>query len=93
MLGLFFALQVVCCSPTLHRWLHPNSTSPDHQCVIRLVSQGQIDHAHPEVVLPTPPRNLVEVVCPDFFVLLTVDYRLLPGRAPPSVSSSIKVVC
>jgi hypothetical protein len=84
MMGLFFALQVVSASPALHHWLHSDSASPDHQCIIRLVSQGQFDQAHPEVTLAAPPDASFVVVFPESFVLVAVDYRLLPGRAPPS---------
>src|SRR5438477_2658633 len=40
MLVLFLGLQVVTASSALHQWLHPQSASPDHQCVITLVSHG-----------------------------------------------------
>ena len=83
MLGLFLVLQIVSASPALHHWFHEDSDSPDHQCVIRLVSQGQFDHAPVQVTVPLPQIVSVTVVFPDSVALVVVDYRLLPGRAPP----------
>jgi hypothetical protein len=86
MLGLFLFLQAASALPALHHWLHSDSTTPDHQCVIRLVSQGQIEHALPQVAVPLPQIIPVPAAAvPAALVLVEVDYRLLPGRAPPSV--------
>jgi hypothetical protein len=84
MLALFLVLQVFGACRALHHWLHPDSDSPDHRCVMRLVSQGQIEQAPIEVTLPLTPTVAASVVFPDSFVLVAIEYRLLPGRAPPS---------
>ena len=84
MLMLFLVLQAAGASHELHHLLHPESDSPDHQCVIRLVSEGQIHQAPPEIVLPVPQYFSSTVTVPQSFAPVPVDYRLLPGRAPPS---------
>ena len=84
MLFLFLVLQAAGASHELHHLLHPKSDSPDHQCVIRLISEGQIHHAPAEVVLPVPQNFSTTVAVPQSFEPVPVDYRLLPGRASPS---------
>jgi hypothetical protein len=87
MLGLFVALQVFATSSSLHCWLHPDSASPDHQCVVRVVANGDLDYAPTTAGAPVPHGTSGIVVLFDSFVLVTVDYRLLPGRAPPQFFS------
>ena len=84
MLMLFLLLQAAGASHELHHLLHPESDEPDHQCDIRLVSEGQIHHAPAAVVLPVPQYFSSTVAVPQSFAPVPVDYRLLPGRAPPS---------
>jgi hypothetical protein len=87
MLGLFLALQILATSSSLHCWLHPDSASPDHQCVVRIVANGDLDHSPASASAPVPQDISGIVVLLDSFVLVTVDYRLLPGRAPPQFFS------
>jgi hypothetical protein len=87
MLGLFVALQAFATSSSLHCWLHSDSASPDHQCVVRVVAQGHLDHAPATTAALVPHVISGIVVLLDSFVLVTVDYRLLPSRAPPQFLS------
>jgi len=84
MLGLLVTLQAAAASSELHHWLHPESTSPDHQCVITLVSHGQLHQSLTETGLIMPTASLVTPPCWPDPIFIAVDYRLLPGRAPPS---------
>ena len=81
------SLQLLGAASALHHRLHPNSASPDHQCVVTLVSHGQIHHATAEVALPPAHSVPAALGVRQFYVFLVVDYRLLPGRAPPVVFS------
>jgi hypothetical protein len=81
---LFVTLQVAAVSSAVHHWLHPESATPDHQCVITLVSHGQLHQSLTETGLIAPVASLVMPVCWPYPIFIAVDYRLLPGRAPPS---------
>jgi len=85
MLVLFLAIQLLGASTTLHRWFHADSGSASHQCVITLVSQGQIHHAIGEAILPPPQYLFATITPPKVSVWAAVDYRLHPERDPPSL--------
>lgn len=83
---LFLTLQLFASSESLHKLIHPDAGSPDHQCAITLFTHGQVDA--PATVLPT-----VEFVAAVLFLLplfqsavfSSFDYRFSVSRAPPRV--------
>lgn len=83
-LAAFLTLQVFSSSETLHKMIHPDADSPDHECGITLFLHGQVNT--PEV-LPL----LAAFVAALFFFLPQVrsvvyssfDYRFSSSRAPP----------
>jgi len=83
-LALFLTLQLFADSSALHRAIHHDAASPDHQCVITLLAQGQVN-----AVDPVP--MLVAFVAATFFllplissaVLSSFEYRFAPSRGPP----------
>src|SRR2546430_4155834 len=83
MLALFLALQLFGASATFHRWLHPDSASPEHQCVITLLSQGHCHHITGEVTAPVRQFCPATVSLPQFSVWVAADFRLEPERAHP----------
>jgi hypothetical protein len=84
MLGLYLALQVLAHSDFLHHCAHEDSHAPEHQCVIKLVADGQL------LIGPLPQFDFrplshdVPLTPPPSSAVLG-DARLLPpGRAPPA---------
>jgi len=82
-LALFLFLQTLAATPVLHQLFHDSAGQPDHHCVITLLTDGHVQApsatlfiAPPAAVSPAASLSLTPVA-------LTVDYRLLPGRAPP----------
>ena len=75
-------------SSGLHRLIHPDADNDHHQCAITIFAHGNVDLADGNPVLAAPDfgarladdrsRNIV---------LLSCDYLLLPGRAPPAGSA------
>ena len=85
-LALFLTLQLFASSEALHKLIHPDADSADHNCAITLLAQGQVNA--PEIGLP-----LVAFVAALFFVVpplqsavfSSFDYRFSSSRAPPLV--------
>ena len=88
-LGVLLALHLLSAlvleaSPGLHRKVHPDADSPDHECLATMMGAGLIEPA----VLGLLLAALTLAVCykdlpPAEFFLPSVASRLLPGRAPP----------
>ena len=85
-LASFLALLLFSSSPRLHKLIHPDADSADHQCAITMLAQGQVN-------APVTPPVLVAFV-PFLFSLLpplqlapisSFDYRFSSSRAPPLV--------
>ncbi len=85
-LVLFLTLQLFVSSESLHKLIHPDADSPDHECAITLFTHGQVNT--PVATLPT-----VFFVAALFFllplfqsaVLSSFNYRFSASRAPPQV--------
>jgi hypothetical protein len=83
-LALFLALVVFSSSEKLHKLIHPDADSPDHQCAITMLAQGQVN-------APSSSLIVIVFVCALFFVLPPLrtaalpsfDYRFSASRAPP----------
>lgn len=85
MLGLYLTLQLLASSAALHHCVHEDSHEPDHQCIIKLVADGQL------LVGRLPPFELQPVlVCsplserPGVVIIVCAERLLPPGRAPPA---------
>jgi hypothetical protein len=83
-LALFLFLQTLAAAPVLHQLFHDNAGQADHHCAVTLLAQGQIDAAPASDFFALPPPILVEAPASQTPILIAADYRLLPGRAPPS---------
>jgi len=85
-LALFLALQLVTSSEALHKLIHPDANSAEHQCAVTIFAHGQVNAAE-----SLPP--LVAFVAALFFLLpplqsavfSSFDYRYSASRAPPVV--------
>ncbi|HLX71764.1 MAG TPA: hypothetical protein VKV04_19290 [Verrucomicrobiae bacterium] len=83
-LAAFLALLVFTSSPRLHKLIHPDADSADHECAITMLAHGQVS-------APVAPPVLVAFVAAVLFLLpllqsavySSFDYRLCPSRAPP----------
>lgn len=83
MLALYAALQTFAASETLHHCVHEDSHAPDHECVIKLVADGQVLVEHAPRLAPEPEQSFfIAPECPSQ-VLPSTDRLLPPGRAPP----------
>jgi hypothetical protein len=80
---LFLALQALAASPYLHHALHHDSHQADHQCVVKLLSDGQVN-VEPGVESVRPAEvSFVAPLAPDLLSIPAPEHQLPPGRAPP----------
>jgi acetyl esterase/lipase len=84
-LALFLSLQAVAAVPGLHRLLHHDADQADHQCAVTLLSHGNLHVStapQTSILLPAAFCFIMARPCDPIFV--SIDYQLLPGRAPPA---------
>jgi hypothetical protein len=83
LLALWFLLQAAANSPSFHLTIHPDAGSPDHQCVVKLLSSGQVDTAANDVSLVVAVVPLA-VYLPESPFPVRNFFQLPPGRGPPA---------
>lgn len=84
MLGLYLTLHLLAASDALHHCVHEDSHAADHQCVIKLVADGQLLVA-PVPQLELQPNLVFSAPSERPLVIVVGAERLLPpGRAPPA---------
>jgi hypothetical protein len=86
MLCLFFGLQLLSVSQSLHKLLHADATKAEHHCAITAIAQGQIDHTPVDIAVPLPNICYQVLVAPARVALADVPFRLLPSRGPPALA-------
>ena len=84
---LFLSLQLLAVSPHLHHEVHPDSHQPDHQCAVKLLSDGQVDVAADFVVVAVPTSDFTAPLPAESVFLPAADHQFPPGRAPPFLSA------
>lgn len=87
-LALYLFVQALGTSSELHRDVHSDAGSEQHQCAATALASGQVlvPAAGLTAIAPTPV--FVLVVQPAELVFLpSSDRRLQPGRAPPLLSA------
>ena len=85
MLVLWLAAVLVSLAPSLHHLLHDDSQSARHECLVTLLSKGQVLGGPSPVVLGAVTRTCIEL--PPTVALVapaSADYRLSLSRAPPA---------
>ena len=82
-LGLFLFLQTLAAAPVLHQLFHDSAGQPDHHCVVTLLSDGHVQAPSVALFIAPPATVSFAASLSHTPVALTIDYRLLPGRAPP----------
>ena len=93
MLALWLGTLALTVSPELHRLLHQDSQSLNHECFVTQLSKASSVSIHVAVPTLAPPwieLSLSFLSEPGCFALS--DYRLSPSRAPPAVISSTTIV-
>lgn len=81
---LYIFIVTMAASPAIHHFIHPDADQGSHHCAATLLSQGQVDAASIGTVVVRPDLLLGNFILPAAPELATADYRLMPGRAPPS---------
>jgi len=73
--------------PDLHRFLHEDAQSPDHNCLVTQFQHQSLLSGFVAAVAPALPEAVSALPAPagDGHFPLLCDYRLSPSRAPPAV--------
>jgi len=92
-LVLWLTTLALTVSPQLHRLLHRDAQSPNHDCLITQILHQSLLAGSANVAAPTQyPLRVGSVYLDVFQFFPAFDYRLSPSRAPPAVSSSTTIV-
>ena len=84
--ALFLWVTLLAVSPRLHEAFHgQDASSASHQCIATLLSKGQVLVACSVVVVPDPLALVLGFPVASVSIYLSVDYRLSPSRAPPTL--------
>jgi hypothetical protein len=86
-LVILLCLQALAAAPVLHRHLHHDASQADHACAVTMLAQGKVHLASAAPVVLPPAAFVTETLVPPVLLLATVEYGLLPGRAPPCLSA------
>jgi hypothetical protein len=82
--ALVLLLSFAGASPQLHKLLHPDADSPDHNCAVTLFAHGQVDAASVSTVVVGIAVLFGGIaLLAETLVLPLADYRYSPSRAPP----------
>ena len=86
MLTLWVSLVLVSIHPQLHHWLHRDSQSAKHECLITQFSKGQLSAlSSPALFAAVTPGCLQLPALQTECVFSSADYRLSLSRAPPAL--------
>jgi len=90
MLGLYLAAAVLSASHQLHHWLHHDSQSGSHQCVVTLITKAHLFAGVAETKAVVSVALVLSIPLTDpVWQFSAADHRISPSRAPPFVSSSL----
>jgi hypothetical protein len=82
--ALVLFLSFVGASPELHKLIHADAGSPDHNCAITLFAHGQVATANVSVAIVVLAVLFGGVaLLAETFQIPLADYRYSPSRAPP----------
>jgi len=85
LLSLLLCLAMFLSTPGLHRYLHPDASSPGHECLISTFAAGQVMVAGPVSLFFLPALWCVGWACLRASQpTVARDRRLGPSRAPPA---------
>lgn len=82
----WLGVMVLSLFPQLHRLLHQDSGSLNHECLLTSINKSHLlIGAADGVTLLAPAIVFCVCLLGEIFSLALVHYRFSPGRAPPSV--------
>ena len=88
MMFLVLLCGLLSSSSTLHEIIHPDANDGHHECAITVFTHGHVDLTDGGPILVAPAvREFQAAVLVESAILSSDDYLLLPGRAPPVLSS------
>jgi hypothetical protein len=90
LLGLYVLVLAMAYCGALHRAIHTDAGSAEHQCAVTLLSHGQIDASETGASVFVPLRSVQTAELSPVFQASN-DHSLLPARGPPSFVSSSPV--
>ena len=83
-LASFLALLLFTSSPRLHKLIHPDADSADHECAITMLAHGQVSGpVAPPVLVAFVPVVLFLLPRTQLAPVSSFDYRFSSSRAPP----------
>ncbi|MDB6122026.1 MAG: hypothetical protein JWQ71_1019 [Pedosphaera sp.] len=88
-LALFLFLQTLALAPFLHQHWHADARQANHHCAVTILEEGKFQLSSVAVIAVLPATVVVETAPPIAPLLVSVEYQLLPGRAPPAFFSSL----
>jgi hypothetical protein len=91
MLALWLATVLVSTLPALHEFLHDNSRSGQHECLVTDLAKGHVLFGESIGSIPVVAHVDIAVLPPvDLMFVFQPANRLSPSRAPPILFSSRK---
>jgi hypothetical protein len=80
----FLGIHAVASSSRLHKAIHHDAKSPNHDCVFVHVSACHCLGGTQTIAVPMPAAEFTVLAYgASLFIFSSRDYLLLPGRAPP----------
>lgn len=93
MLVLWLGTVALAASPPLHQWLHKDSKSLTHECLVTLLSKSHLlAGVAGSFIIAWIPILFGWLPAAASFDFFSFDYRLSPSRAPPASLPSVPVV-
>ncbi len=85
LLGVFLSVFALTLSEALHRVLHTDACSPQHQCAVTMLQSGHVEM--PDCDAAIVPAAVVSVSVPlvENNFVPSVDYSLPPSCGPPAL--------
>ncbi|MHB8522115.1 MAG: hypothetical protein ACYDH9_15325 [Limisphaerales bacterium] len=83
LIGLFIFVQVLAVSSPLHGFFHRDAAAATHACVVTLLAHGHVLLPFCAIQVPPPAFSITPFAATPVPTVVSSDYRLLPGRAPP----------
>jgi hypothetical protein len=92
MLVLWCFISAAAIRSQLHHWLHPDSSSPKHECAITNITNGSLLVGCSSIAVTVPSPAIAYLTGCATHHFFAFDYQVSSSRAPPSASFPITVV-